>query len=428
MYKFLQTIGVRIKSILAQSLFKNASYLIFGSAISSFFGFIFIIVATRLYSAESVGLSSAAISAIGLIALISEFGLGISLIHFLPNAGQNGNKLLNFCLTINFSISIIVAIVYISGLTIWSPDLVTIRQSLPLISVFLLFAISSALYPTLSNVFLATRNSKYIVITSIILGLFKIGTIIAISFIFNNIFGILFGTGIATIVIVVIILTYYIPKVQKGFTIKPTLKYYDTKELFKYSIGNFIGRFLLQMTPLILPLIVLNVLGAESNASFYVAWSIYAVLLIIPSSTFNSLFAESSNEKCVSYKNVISSIKFMLGLAIPAIIIVVIFAKYFLLLFGKSYSTEATSILRILVISIIPWGINYLYVSIARSSGQVRGLLIISGLSAVLSLILSYAFILKFDLLGIGIGYLAGQSICALIVGYLLNRTLVRES
>lgn len=428
MYKYFKHNYARIKSIFLQSLFKNASYLIFGSAISSFVGFVFIYVSTKLYTSESVGLSSAAIAAIGLISLISEFGLGISLIHFLPNQENNGNKLLNFCFTINIMISTTTSLVYLFGLDTWSPALVPIRQNISLTIVFLLFAIGSAMHPLLNNVFLSKRKSHYIVIISTINGFIKILAITLVSFFLNSTFGILLGAGISTIFIIILILCYYLPKVQPRYQFKPTLRYKNTSVLFKYSIGNYVGRFLLQMTPLLLPIIVLNVLGAESNASFYVAWSVYSVLLVIPSATYNSLFAESSSSNYVSYRNVISSTKFMLGLVIPAIMVVIIFADKLLLIFGKSYSVEATSLLRILIVSIIPWGVNYLYVSISRSSGQMKGLLFISGLSAVLSIILCYVLVLNIGLIGVGIGYLSGQSICALIVVFILTKTLKRTN
>jgi O-antigen/teichoic acid export membrane protein len=420
--KTIATINV----LLSRSLYKNASYLILGSLSTSVIGFIFVISATKLYSAEAVGLSTAAISSISLISLISELGLGITIIRFLPNFGKDSNNFLNFCLTINCIASILITAVFLVGLKIWSPDLLEIRQNIIFLLVFVIFAIASSLQPLILNVFLARRKAKYIMIINIIAGILKIVLIIIVSVVLNSAFGIFVGSGIAMIVAVFLLIFLYVPKVQNAYHPTINLRSDKAKELFSYSISNYIGRFLLQALPLIMPLIVLNNLGAEASANYYVAWTIGAVLVVIPTSIFNSLFAESSNDNSVSSSNVIRSVKFMLLLSVPVVVIVVILADKFLLLFGQSYSNEATNVLKVFALSTIPWGINYLYISIARSGRQLRELIFVAGLAMVLSLVMSYVLMSKLDLLGVGLGYLIGQSICAIIVIFFLKSMLSR--
>ena len=55
----------RLKQKLSVSLYRNAIYLMIGTAINSIFGLAFWVVATRwLYEPEDIGLASAVISAI----------------------------------------------------------------------------------------------------------------------------------------------------------------------------------------------------------------------------------------------------------------------------------------------------------------------------------------------------------------------------
>lgn len=46
------------------------------SAVQALLGFVFWILAARLYTAEAVGLASAALSAVSLLSLLAIFGLG----------------------------------------------------------------------------------------------------------------------------------------------------------------------------------------------------------------------------------------------------------------------------------------------------------------------------------------------------------------
>lgn len=244
----------------------------------------------------------------------------------------------------------------------------------------------------------------------------------------NNAFGIFIGAGIATTLSIILALFFFVPKVQSGFLPYPKIRGIKIQELLTYSMGNYLGRLLIQLPPLIIPLIIVNKLGPESNAVFYVVWAVVSILQVIPSAIFNSLFAEASNEASSLHKNTFNSLKFMMYLAVPSIIVIVLIAGKLLLIFGRTYSNEGTFLLQITALSIIPWGFNYLYISIARFEKQVGGVIKLAGLSTILSLILSYIFITYFGLIGAGIGYLAGQGISAIVVIILLRNIIFRNN
>ena len=79
-----------MRSLIGASLYRNAAYLLLGTAVISATGFVFWIIAARLYPVEVVGVGSAIISALGLMAVLPELGLATGLVRFLPGAGKNG--------------------------------------------------------------------------------------------------------------------------------------------------------------------------------------------------------------------------------------------------------------------------------------------------------------------------------------------------
>ena len=104
-------------------LYSNAFYLMAANAAAALLGFIFWIVVARFYSPEDVGLASAAIAALGLLAAISYLGLGMGLIRFLPQSGENADSMINTVLTIGTLSSIVAVFIFIAGLGFWSPAL-----------------------------------------------------------------------------------------------------------------------------------------------------------------------------------------------------------------------------------------------------------------------------------------------------------------
>jgi len=402
-----------LKKHITTSLYQNAYYLMTGTAIDSILGFVFWIIAARLYSDEAVGLGSAIIAALGLLALLSELGLGIGLVRFLPSASRQANDMLNTCFSLSGMASTIIALIFLAGLGFWSPDLLPVREHPIFLTSFVIFAIVRALWPLLACTFLAKRNTKFIFFTNFIRSSLNITLVGFLALIFNGAFGIFASYFLATSIALTIAVVWFIPKVQPGYRPFPKIKRGVIKKLWIYSSGNYVGRLLLQMTNFVLPLMVISVLGADMNAYFYIAWTIVTVLFVVPSSIFNSLFAEGSNEEKSLRTNTIKSLKLMLLLALPVIVLVIIIADWLLLLFGQAYSDNSTTLLRLAILSVVPWGINYLYISIARVRKNVWDVIKVAGASTIISLGLSYFLMLKMDLTGVGIGYLAGQSIVA---------------
>ncbi len=405
-----------LKSLYGVSLYRNAGYLMVGTAITSITGFLFWMVAARFYPVEAVGVGSAIISALGLLAIFSELGLGIGLIRFLPGAGRDGNDLINTCLTVSGLASIAIALVFLAGLGLWSPALLLVRAHPIFFATFVVFAVATALQPLISNAFLAKLNTKFIVIKAVIAGSLKIALVLVFAMFFTNAFGIFVSTGLAMAIALLFAAFWFLPKVQNGYRPFPKIEKRVLNELSYYAAGNYVARILLLMTPLVLPLVVLNILGAEMNAYFYIAWTVAVVFQVIPSSIFNSLFAEGSNDEVSIRTNTAKSLKFTFLLLLPLTLLILIIAEKLLLLFGQAYSDNAALLLRIVVVAIIPWGVNYLYISIERVRKNIKGIITVAAVATCLSLGLSCVLMLKMGLVGVGIGYAAGQTIVAIAV------------
>ncbi len=378
-------------------------------------GYVSWILATRLYSAEAIGLGSAIISAVRLLALFPELGMGIALVRFLPGAAKEGNDMINTCFTLSGLASVVVALVFLAGLGLWSPTLISVRQHPVFLCAFVVFTMVHVFKAITHALFLARRNSKFLAIQEIIIGVFKIALIALFAVFLNSAFGIFASTGLAVAVAMLFAVFWFLPLVQRGYRPLPMLSRTVLGQLLYYSLGNYVARTLLQLTPLLLPLLVVNILGTEANAYFYIAFLIGDLLNIIPSSIFNSLFAEASNDETSLHANSVKSLRLMLTLLLPVVLIVLLIAGKLLLLFGEAYSENSALALRIMTLSAIPWGLSYLYISIERVKKNVGSVIKIAALGIFLSVGFSYLLMSQMGIAGAALGYLAGQSIVAVI-------------
>ena len=68
---------------------------------------------------------------------------------------------------------------------------------------------------------------------------------------------------------------------------------------------------------MILPIMVLNVLGAEQAAYYYIAYAIAALLFMIPGAISTSLFVEGSHGEALK-RTVVKSLVTIFSLLVPA--------------------------------------------------------------------------------------------------------------
>ena len=105
-----------IKGLYTDNLYKNSFYLMLSHIVSGLLGFVFLIIATSLYSSYDIGIYSAMFSAIGLIILFSMTGgLSTALIKLVPSASSlDKNKLVFSFLMISCFIVLLMSFIFVS--------------------------------------------------------------------------------------------------------------------------------------------------------------------------------------------------------------------------------------------------------------------------------------------------------------------------
>lgn len=410
----------RLKQFLTTPLYANAIYLTINIAVRSLFSFIFWIVVARFYTPAEVGYSSAIISVVNYLALLSLIGWDSSLIRFLPQAEKPG-RLINSCFTLCSLISLVVAGIFIAGVNFWSPALAFIKGNAVFILVFIIFTPLWTLSVLIDATFIAKRRAHFTLIQSAISSILKIFLVVLLVLFFHA-FGIVASWGVALGVAIVVSLFLFLPKVQHAFRPAPTLNLGQLKSKWQYSGGNYLISLLGSAPFLILPVMVVNLLGPEINAYFYVAWVMASLPFAIAHAISSSLFAEGSHFEDRLWENVVKSLKFTFLLLVPAVILLILVGKWLLLLFGQSYSINSLALLQILAISSLPLGINHIYTSILRVRGRLKELIIIWGFSAAATLIISYLIVPVTGIISIGYAWLGIQSVVAIYVVLSLKR------
>ena len=404
----------KLKRLASTSLYRNAVYLMLNRAITSLLGFFFWMIVARYYTEGAVGYSSAIISAISLLAMISMVGLNSTLIRFLSQA-ERPHDLINSCSTISGLFSVVIAIIFIIGLGFWSPALAFIKGNSIFSLAFIIFTALWTVSSLLNTVFIARRRSVFVLSKAIISSVLKLPLPILLVSFFHS-FGVVASWGIAAAIALSVSLLLFLPRIETGYKPAPVLYIGIIKTIWKYSAGSYFANLLSTALQFVLPLLVLNLLGAEQNAYFYIGWMIASLLFSIPQSVSTSLFAEGSHFEEKLRENVVKSFKFSFLLMIPSIIVLILAGKWLLLAFGHSYSLNALKLLWVLSISGLPIIINRIYTSILRVENRLKELIVTWGFITLSVLLASYLIVPSIGITGVGFAWLGTHTVVALYI------------
>lgn len=405
---------MEIKRHIRDPLYRNSLFLMANTAVTAGLGFFFWMVVARFYTEVEVGFGAAIISAISLLALLSRLGLDIALVRFLPKADKPAD-MINSCLTLSGIVSLVVAGIFIAGLGLWSPALGLIRENAVFSVALVLFTLFWTLSGVMDFIFIGRRRADFVLFKNTLHSLLKIPLPVILVLYFHA-FGIVASWGLGIGFALVISLLLFLPRVQNRYKPVPKIDLGILNDIRRYSGGNYLANLLIAAPALILPLIVINLLGAEQNAYFYVAWMIAGLLFAIPTAVSHSLFAEASHFEHELTISVRRSYAFIFLLLIPAIIILLLLGKWLLLLFGVSYSANAMMLLWLLALSGIPFGINSVYMSILRVRHRLRELVALYGFIALAMLLGSYLITPATGIIGIGYVWLAVHTVVGIYV------------
>lgn len=395
------------KNHLKDPLFRNSFYILLSLLTGAVLGFVFWIIAAKIYTQQEVGINTALISALSLIAVISFLGLDQSIIRFFPERDKF-RVLLTSSLVIMFS-AFLFGIIFLLGVNLWAPDLALIKNNLP---AFFTSLIAFSLITPIGNAFIALRKGNYYFYQNLLMNL----RIILVILPFLGNLGIFLSFGISSVIALIFsfILIYKLKikniKNNKGYN----FDWDFLRESFHFSAGNYFFSLFSTIPLFLLPIIILNVLGSGETAYYYITYTIASFLFMTSGAFSTSLFVEGSHGESLR-KNALKSLIAIFIILIPMAIFIYFFGGYLLGLFGESY-VNAFNLLKVMVVSSFFYAICQVYFSIGKVRKNIRDLIIISLLIFIMLLGLSYPLMLQFGILGIGYAWVISYFIGSIFV------------
>lgn len=408
------------------SLYKNAIFLMLNNTITALLGFVFWNIMARFFTPAQVGIASALLAAAGLIGTLAALGLSTGLLRFTAASGDNARELINSVFTLLVLALITGSLIYLVGIKLWTGSLSFIRDNIFTSLGFIFVTVVLGLTAMVNQALIAGRSSQYVFYKESLSSILKM-PIPVFLFAWLGGYGIFLGAGLASLIAIFLALFWMLPNIFPGYRPRPALVKKQLGEIIHYSFGNYLASLFSCAINFIFPLLVVETLGPEKNAYFYIAWMLNGVIGMAAVSINTAMFAEAAYDEEQLGKNLRRAVMLTMVLLIPAVAGAFLIVPWLLHFFGPGYARLGGPLIRWLAPGSFPMAVGLFYMTINQISKKMKLVVWQSLISSVLTIGLSYYFMLKYGLNGIGMGYTLAQFLVALLVGYPLWRILQKK-
>jgi O-antigen/teichoic acid export membrane protein len=352
------------------------------------------------------------------LSIVAQLNLGGMLIRFVPLAGWATRRLISYTYLTSTLAAGIVAVVFLLGINFWSPSLNALVHNGWLGAAFVLGTMIWCVFALQDSALTALRQAVWVPVENALFAVVKIVLLVLFAATLTQ-YGIFASWTIPVLVSLLpvnfLIFRYFIPQHigVNAERAQPIIR----PQLVKYIGGNYIGSLFFQASTTLLPLIVINRLGATMNAYFYLPWTITTSLQMVALNMSTSFTVEATREREQLRSYGARVLLHNLRLLVPLVIGVVVAAPYILGLFGANYAVAGTDILRLLALSTISYSFVSLYVGLERVQNRVQRIAVVQGVRCLTLLALSYLLLPTLGIVAIGWVWLVTETT---VGGYLL--------
>ena len=359
----------------------NSLFLVMSTGLQSGTGFIFWIITAHLFSVSDVGKGSALISGMNLIGSLALLGLNIGMGRYLPSA-RNRDALISSALAMVGVVAAIGALVYILLTPYIAPGLAFVEKSLILTVGFALMSAAVAVNTLTDVIFIASRKAKFTTfVDGVIAGFGKL--ILAALLTGLGAYGVFLASALGTVMAAVasLLLIWLVMRVRISLrhpvqTLKP---------LIRFSAANYVGNVIVLFDSLIVPIIILDRLGAESSAYFFVVFQMAQIVYTAGLALEQTFLAEGSRADADMRHLRRRSLRLLVFFFVLTAAFMIGVGRWLLLAFGHTYYQHGYLTLIALTIAAGPVSASYWFQTILRLAGKLRAIIVVNVIAAVVT-------------------------------------------
>ena len=350
----------------------NAGSLVGTTGITSGLGFVYWWIATRWFSPDAIGVASASVSAVMLLAEASILGLGTLLITEIPRQPERAGSIISTALIVVGGVGGVGGVLFALIVSHFSPGFRPLGASWIDTGTFSAGVAFFAMGLVLDQALIGLLRGGLQLWRNTFFAIAKLTALLTVAFWPSSQLGMkIYATWMVSsgLSIAIIGLNVAIKPAWRGKNYLP--QWGLLRKLGMAAVQHHLLNLTLLAPTLLLPILVTILLSARMNAWFYVAWMLVSFVFTVPGSLTSVLHAINAAQQTTLARKARSTISMALAVCIAANLVLQLGTTEILGLFGKTYALEAAPCLRILALAAFPLIIKNHYISICRIQDKI---------------------------------------------------------
>ncbi len=404
----------------------NSVTLVAGKVASMGLGFLFWLLAARLYAPADVGLAAGAISAMMLCTQLALLGIGSAFILRLPRHRDRPAPLLDSAFTMVSLTSLAAGGLFLLLASGAFQELAVVGRDPLFATAFLAACVLGTVGIVLDQVDTALRRGDQMLVRNVAFGVAALAALVALTLADRGslmVFLPWVAAGAAALGLGLLQLRRALGR----YRFRPALHRASSRELVGAGLPNWALTLTERAPGLILPIVVVELLSPETNAFWYAVWMMAWVVYIVPIQVGMNLFAELARHPDGLHGAVRQGIRTSLALGALGAVGLAVTAELVLGMLGPGYADAGATPLRLLVVAVVPLTLVHAYFAACRATGALTEATLVGALSGTVAVVGAALVSTSFGLPGMAVAWVTAQTLAGGWAAWRLRTFIARS-
>src|SRR3954454_23178624 len=397
-------------------MYRNAYALMLNTIVNSGLGLLYWIVAARTSTPDDVGRGNALISLMLLVSILTQADFGQALIRFLPRAGAGTRRLVLMSYGVAVGLALLGATVAMAWCHLLLDAADPLHVSLPFACWFVVSTVAWSVFSLQDSALTGLRVSVWIPLENAVYGVVKLGLLVVVArtSLSDGVFASWTLPVLALLVPVNLLLFRRLVPRPAASTADPYVP--TPTALTRYLAGGYVGHLAGQMSSTFLPVLVVQLLGSAQGGFFLPAQTAFAATTLLSQAIVASLVVEAATDEEHAPRHARAMARRIATTVWPVAAVIALGAPWLLLLFGPEYSAQATTLLRLLMLTVLFKIVTSLYNVRCRLQNRTGRIAVLQCLQAAVLLGGFAALAGSWGLVAIGWAALVAEAVPAVLL------------
>jgi O-antigen/teichoic acid export membrane protein len=355
------------------SLVPNSLALIAAKLATLGSGFVFWVLAARLFEPSAVGLGAAAVSGMMLCSQLALVGAGSAVIARFRSHERNTAGLVNAALTLVAVAALVIGALFValSGSGLLS-ELDVIASDTVYALIFVAATLLGTVGVVIDQASTVLRRGDQALVRGVVFGSASIGTLVLLAALGGESSMTILAPWVVAGAVMLATASVQLRHSVVGYHLRPSSDWPLVRELTRAGIPNHLLTLAERTPGLVLPIFVTELLSPGDNAAWYVAWMMAWVVFMVPVQVGMTTFAEGARNPEHLAGVLRGGLRTSLAIGIPLAVVTALLAGPLLPLLGDTYASDGRGPLRVLLLGVLPLSFTYAYYAACRATGALR--------------------------------------------------------